>query len=397
VSKAAERQLLAAPPAAAFPAGGFARLEDARAFLAAAEQTVARLPAEQLPEFFPLLASVYDEFPELEAETPPRALAERLRTLADGLAETTALPLLLLCAAWDPAACATPLLAKAAAHGLETLLPVLRLLRDHREFDWDEVLPTIDALRRRFSWADAAAAVAAVLDRLTPGGEPDKIDAAMRSLISTNATTGAGGLAAVVAAARRRLVKAPPATVAQERRLALLAMAERLSPLVTATPAGHPPLEVGWPDGRFAFVEFLAQWPGFETVVPAAALQTAYATPTAEGGLRADRHEGAPFCRGPHLRLPAGRYTIRLSGGTGPEVAFTVSAARYFGARRIVVCERLWESKTPLSGVIAELAFDSDTAMRDFEIAVQVDRPQVHFELADIGIAMRQPRQDAAP
>ena len=87
-------------------AAGFASREAAGAFVAAAEAAAASLAVGELPEFFDRLASAWDEFPELELETPRRAAFERLRAAAEALPDEQALPLLLLCAACDPGATA---------------------------------------------------------------------------------------------------------------------------------------------------------------------------------------------------------------------------------------------------------------------------------------------------
>jgi hypothetical protein len=275
------------------------------------------------------------------------------------------------------------------------LLPALELLHEYRGLAWGDIAPALDALRRRRPEA-ATAALAAAFDRLSAAAESDMAglgEALLHSLFG--AEDGAADtrrLAAAALAARRRL-GAPAAPVANRAAdPALLATGERLARrLAVPRRQPSPPLrQVAWPSGDFILTDLLSQWPVFETVLPAGSLYPGYASLTRDGTLWAEHHLDDAFCHGPYLQLPAGRYRLQVVGETGPEIAFEVVASRYLGSGPNTLCEQAWSSAAPLSGVIAELAFDSWEPMRGFEIIVYVTRPAVNFAISEIRVEARQ-------
>jgi hypothetical protein len=324
------------------------------------EAGIAALAPEAVAELLSRIDAAYDEFPELELEQPRRKLFERLRAAAATLPDHRAAPLLLFCAALEPASSAS-LIALcerlADAESPAALIAVLRLLHRYRPFGW-------------------------ITELLKWQGPPEALLAAISEVLDRPA------LAAADQAARA-------GSLAQARQ-PLLSMAERLAELLSL-PAPTPPQSsrpAAWPSGHFAFIEFLAQWPAFSLEVPAKLLQTSYASLTPQGALRAETHRPSSFCYGPRLNLPSGRYRLQIHGETGANVEFSVSVSRFIGARQTVVAQRRLSSLMPLSGIIAEVSFDSSGDMPLFEIVIDVNRPSGLLSVSSISIEGRQLQED---
>jgi hypothetical protein len=153
---------------------------------------------------------------------------------------------------------------------------------------------------------------------------------------------------------------------------------------------------VAWPPGEPGLPSFLAQWPDLAIEVPARQLYTRYAVLDPDGALRAERHAGGAFCYGPYLNLPAGRYRVRIDGEAASGAEYVARITRSLGDRGPApVCERRYVRQSRVVGVIAELAFASDIALRNFEVVVDVASPSAAaFAIASVTIKADRLRPD---
>lgn len=384
--------------------GDFAGLAEAQAWLAALPQAVGALCGDKLAAAVRRLDRAYERFPELEAACPRPALLRRMRAAAAALPDAEAVAALLLCAAVEPAdhAALAALFERAARARGGTALPALvRLFRPHVALGWRDLGPAITALIAR------GAGAAAVLDLLSAllGGagcaaqEAAELGAALAPLLASAApaATAPAVLARAAAGARRHFDEAgrrgaPPSRTDREnaaaRRERWLASAERLRARLRPPARQEDEPAAAWPTGEVGFASFLAQWGALTITVPACQLSTRYAALDAEGVLRAGRHDGAPFCCGPYLTLPAGRYRVRLVGEAGAGADYRVEArGRPEGGGAAPLAKERYARAEPVAGVLAELAFDSAVELRDFEVVLRVASPSVAVALAALVVS----------
>jgi|GEM_PF-3138457 hypothetical protein len=370
----------------------FPSLADAQAWLKDLPQTIGSLPRAELAEAILKSERAYEQFPELAIAFPRRALLRHLRAAAAALPEAEAVPLLLLCAAAEPSDSASlaALFERAArTDGGACVRPLLRLFRRYRKLGWEEIGPAAAALVERQA---GAASILEILRKIADGGGDPPEDAELGRLLAPllagpSATVDPAALLRTAAAARRHLAAAEADDTGAARRRQALALAARLR--VRLRPPGRPAdrERFEWPRGEIGFPAFIAQWPQLAIAIPACQLYTGYAALGADGILRAERHAGAAFCYGPYLNLPAGRYRVRIDGEAGIGAEYLVEAVRSLADRGPVpVCNRRYAQPNGSAGVIAELAFTSTIALRNFEVVVRVTSPSTAFAIAGLTI-----------
>jgi hypothetical protein len=373
--------------------GEFASLAEAEAWLGGWQEAIGSVSRTELAEAILDAERAYEQFPELAVRFPRRALLRHFRTAAAALPDAEAVPLLLLCAAAEPsdAASLAGLFERAArAGGSAALLPVLRLFRPHADLGWEEIGPAVTALTEGGA---GAAAILESIGEVIGGAEDSPATAAvlgrvLAPLLSAEpAAIDPAALARGAAGARRRLAEAAMDHCEEGWRRETLALAERLRARLRppARPPGGTP--VAWPPGEVGLPSFLAQWPDLAIEVPAGQLYTRYAVLGPDGALRAERHAGGAFCYGPHLNLPAGRYRVRIDGEAASGAEYVARITHSLGDRGpATVCEKRYVRQSRIVGVIAELAFASDIALRNFEVVVDVASPSAALAIASIAI-----------
>jgi hypothetical protein len=385
--------------------GEFSSLAEAQAWLAAVPQAIGTLSQTQLAGTVLRIEGAYDQFPELLARFPRRALLRHVRAAA-ALSDSEAVPLLLLCAAAEPSDSASlaGLFERAArAHGSAALLSLVRLFRRHVDLGWEAIGPAVAALG-----ADEAgtAAILAILSEILGGaGDPPEGAAELGRVLAPllvaepeaepSAAIDPAILAHAAAGARRHLAEAPAEDGEAARRHDWLALAARLQ--ARLRPPERPPgaARPAWPSGEIGFPSFLAQWPELAIEVPAGQLDARYAVLGADGVLRAARHEAGAFCSGPYLNLPAGRYRVRIAGEAAAGAEYSVQAACRLGERAAApLCERRYAPDGPIVGPLAELDFTSDVALRDFQVVVSVASPSAALAIASLTITADRLRPD---
>jgi hypothetical protein len=389
--------------AEAHPGGDdFPSLADVQAWLAALPEAIGSLSGTELAEAIPRVERAYERFPELAAQFPRRTLLRRLRAAAATLPDTAAVPLLLLCAAAEPAdpACRTALFERAArAHGGALLLALVRLFRSYTAVGWEEIGPAVAALSAEGAGARTILEILSeILD--DAGNRPEDAAGLGRVLAPLLASEPAAiepaALARAAAGARRRLGEASAGAGEAPRRHALAALAERVK--ARLGPPAWPredKARPARPGGETAFPSFVAQWPELAIEVPAAQLHADHAVLGADGVLRAGRHGAGAFCCGPRLNLPAGRYRIRIVGEAGAGAEYSMEILCRLGERATVpLCEGRYVRDGPIAGTLAELAFASDIALRDFQVVVRVRSPAAAFALASLAITADRLRPD---
>jgi hypothetical protein len=381
--------------------GEFSSLAEARAWLAELPQAIGSLSRTQLAGTVLRIEGAYDQFPELLALFPRRALLRHVRAAAP-LSDAEAVPLLLLCAAAEPSDSASlaGLFERAArAHGSAALLSLVRLFRRHVDLGWEEIGPAVAALSADES---GAAAIPAILSEIL-GGAGDRPEGAAELgrvlapllVAEPSAKIDPALLTHAAAGAHRHLAEAPAEDGDAVRRHSSLALAERLK--ARLQPQERPPgaARPAWPSGEIGFPSFLAQWPQLTIEVPAGQLDTRYAALGADGVLRAERHEAGTFCAGPYLNLPAGRYRVRIAGEAAAGAEYSVQAACRLGERAAApLCERRYAPNGPIVGTLAELAFTSDIALRDFQVVISVGSPSAALAIASLTITADRLRPD---
>jgi hypothetical protein len=380
----------------------FASLTEAESWLGGLQEAIGSLSRTELAEAILSVERTYEQFPELAVRFPRRAVLRHFRTAAAALPDAEAVPLLLLCAAAEPsdAISLAGLLERAArAGGSAALFPLLRLFQPYTDLGWEEIGPAVTAL------AEGGAGAAALLEsvgEILGGTEHSPATAAalgrvLAPLLSLEPTViNPAALARGAAGARRRLAEAAVDCCDEERGRRTLALAERLRARLRppARPPGGTP--VAWPPGEPGLPSFLAQWPDLAIEVPARQLYTRYAVLDPDGALRAERHAGGAFCYGPYLNLPAGRYRVRIDGEAASGAEYVARITRSLGDRGPApVCERRYVRQSRVVGVIAELAFASDIALRNFEVVVDVASPSIAaFAIASVAITADRLRPD---
>jgi hypothetical protein len=382
--------------------GEFASLAEAEAWLDGLRQTIGSLPHTEFIETIMRVERVYDQFPELAAAFPRHVWLRRFRAVADTLPDAEALPLLLLCAAAEPSQSASRagLFERAArAGGGATLLPLLRLFRRYRDLGWEEIGPAVTVLAG--SGADDAVLLESVGEILGGAEPPPEAAAALGRILAPRlfpeppAALDPAALARAAAGARRRLAEAAAGDHDAPQRRKLLARAERLKARL------QPPLQPSGAaclvrsSGALDFPSFLAQWPDLAIEVPACQLYTRYAVLDRDGVLRAERHAAGAFCYGPYLNLPAGRYCLRIDGEADSGAEYVVRATHTLADRGpVLIDERRYVRQRRITGAIAELAFASDIALRDFEVVVDVASPSAAFAIVSVIITADRLRPD---
>lgn len=383
----------------------FTSRAEAQAWLAEAARAIGALPRAQFAATFLRIESAYEQFPELEAALPRRALFRQLRAGAAGLPDAEALALLLLCAAAEPSdgASLAALFERAAlAGGSAGALAVARLFRPYVALGWRELAPAVAAL----SAGGAGDAIPAILSEVLGGAGCPPRDAAELGRVLAPIAGGEGfaaaapaALARAAAGARRALEAAdlgpaplPPVArqlgdAEEAPRERWMALAGRLKERLRPPPRLEAKAPAAWPIGEVGFASFLGQWPDLAIKVPACQLYTRYADLDADGVLRAERHAGAAFCYGPYLNLPAGRYRVRLLGEAGAGADYRVEAFRRpEEGGPVPVCERLYVREAPIAGAIAEFTFESDLELRDFEVVMRVTSPSAAVAVVALAI-----------
>jgi hypothetical protein len=380
----------------------FPSLADAQAWLKALPQTIGSLSRAEFAEAILKSERAYEQFPELAIAFPRRALLRHLRAAAAALPEAEAIALLLLCAAAepsDPASLAALFERAVRTDGGACMRLLLRLFRRYRKLGWEEIGPAAAALVERQA---GAAAILEILCEIADGGGDPPEDAELGRLLAPllagpSATVDPAALLRTAAAARRRLAAAEADDTGAARRRQALALAERLR--VRLRPPGRPTdrERFEWPRGEIGFPAFVAQWPQLAIAIPACQLYTGYAVLGADGILRAERHAGAAFCYGPYLNLPAGRYRVRIDGEAGIGAEYIVEVVRSLAGRGPApVCNRRYAQPDGSAGVIAELAFTSTIALRNFEVVVRVTSPSAAFAIAGLTITADRLQADPA-
>jgi hypothetical protein len=380
----------------------FSSLAEAQEWLAAVPQAITSLSRAELAATIPRIERTYDQFPELLGPFSRRALLRQFRTVADALSDAEAVPLLLLCAAAepsDPIALAFLFERAARAQGSASLLALVRLFQPYVALGWETIGPAMAALGAQ---GTDAAAILEILSQILGGTEASFESAAALGrvlapllLAEPLAAIDPARLAQTATGARRHLAKAPAGDGGAVRGHDWLALAERLKARLqppSPPPGTAPP---AWPSGEIGFASFLAQWPELAIAVPAAALQAGHAALGADGVLRAARPETGPFCSGPCLNLPAGRYRVRIEGEAAAGAEYGVEATCRLSERAAApLCARCYAPDGPIAGTLAELVFVSDTALRDFQVVVSVAGPSAAFAITSLAIIADHLRPD---
>lgn len=380
----------------------FSSLTEAQEWLAALPQAIASLSQAGLVAAIPRIERAYDQFPELLAPFPTRALLRPFRAVADALCDAEAVPLLLLCAAAEPSdpAALAPLFERAArAQGSAALLALVRLFQPYVALGWETIGPAIAALGAQGTGAAATLEILSeILDGTeAPFGSAVALGRVLAPLLLTEpaAAIDPARLAQAAAGARHHLAKTPAGDGGAGRGHDWLALAERLKARLQppAPPPGAAP--PAWPSGEIGFASFLAQWPELTIAMPAAALQAGHATLGADGVLRAARPEAGLFCSGPRFNLPAGRYRVRIEGEAAAGAEYGVEATCRLGERAAApLYARRYAPDGPLAGTLAELSFASDIALREFQVVVSVAGSSAAFAIASLAIIADRLRPD---
>ncbi|MGH7053800.1 MAG: hypothetical protein ACREFA_08275 [Stellaceae bacterium] len=325
----------------------------AQAWLAAVPRALGALSPAELAAMLLRVERIYDRFPELLARFPRRTLLRQVRAVAKTLPEDTALPLLLLCAAAepsDPTARASLFARAARSRGGASLPALLRLFRPYAAPGRAELGPALAAL-------DPA--------------------------VLSQTGTGVGS------------AEEPAGGRDPGRRHEVLALAARLRARLRPAPPPQGAAPPARRRGTIGFASFLAQWPELSIAIPAAQLQADHAGLGADGMLRAVRPAAGPFCSCPVLTLPAGRYRVRITGEAAAGAAYSVEALCRLGGRAAApLREERYVRDHPIAGILAELVFSSDIALRDFHVVVRVADPPAALAIASLAITGDRLRPD---
>jgi hypothetical protein len=244
-----------------------ASLPLARAYIDTVREEIGSLGTQQLIGALERLHRAYHEFPELELDRPRRDLSEGLRSAAQKLPESAAIPLLIHIIAFDPTCLSAMTLLFheiAERDGWQSLLPILHSLNSAAKVPWHNIEPVIHLLQKGGKEDSVPSAITEIPKTLsftkenTPGGFREILE----DLLGDERPVGTDSCAPAGAApsARWRPSEAPAGKNNRGSRDILLAMAERLraSP-PPQRPSRHPGL--AWPSGPMSFDEFLLQWP----------------------------------------------------------------------------------------------------------------------------------------
>lgn len=391
----------ASRPGGACAGDKFSSLTEAQAWLTGVPQAIGSLSQAELTGAILGVESAYDQFPELLAHCPRRALFRSIRAAAAALPDAGATTLLLLCAAAEPSDAASLAgLFERAAHacGGALLLSLVRLFRRYRTLGWAEVGPALAVL---IADGAGAATIGEILSEIlggiavSPEGAAELGRVLAPLLLAEPASAiNPAALAGAAAGARRHLTAAAGGEERMQRN-PLLLLAGRLR--ARLQPAARPPGAVrpAWPSGETGFPWFLAQWPDVAIEVPASQLYTRYAELGADGVLRAERHAAGVFCHGPCLNLPAGRYRVRITGAAAAGAKYGVRVLHARDAHGPApACEQHYVRDSRIVGTIADLAFASDIELRGFEIVVAVTSPSAAFAIAAVTIIADRLRPD---
>jgi hypothetical protein len=213
------------------------------------------------------LDRAYDEFPELELDCPRGELLEDLRSAAESMPDRTGIALLMYCVAASPSDSSSlaSLVEKIVKSDYcSSLSAVLRWSCRGRTFCWRTIEPIVASLLRQSRTEIALQLISAVLGGTSFAKEDDvsRFGDTLKRLLSDQhrLTIDSAMLAQALRSARRRLNHPSLGQNGSVSRAALLAMAERLRPTLSAAPL-RPHPDLAWPSGRVSFDEFLLQWP----------------------------------------------------------------------------------------------------------------------------------------
>src|SRR6516165_315542 len=245
----------------------FGSLSLSRAYIDTLQRSISSLDGGDLIDSLGRLDRAYDEFPELELDRPRREVLAGLQSTAETLPDGAAIPLLMYCVAADPSrsSALTSLVQKIIESDYHPLLPVvLRSLCRCRAFSWRAIGPVITVLRQQGRPETVLPLISEVLNctAFTKEESTSEFGDVLKRLLSDQHAPGIDSamLAQVVRSARYRLSRPSLGRSGPGSREALLATAERLTPILSAArPGPHP--DPRWPSGRLSFDEFLLQWP----------------------------------------------------------------------------------------------------------------------------------------
>ncbi len=380
----------------------FRCLAEAEAWLGGLRQTIGSVPRAEFAETMMRIERAYDQFPELALAFPRRALFRHLQSIAAALPDAEAIPLLLLCAAAEPAdrASLAGLFERMArANDGPSLRSAFALFRQYLDLGWEELGPAVAVLVEQR--AESTVILAIIGEILKKADDPPETVAELGRVLAPLLVAEPGmaidptALGRIAAAARRRLATAEAEAGDDGQRRNLLALAERLQTRLRPPARSCDETRMAWPSGAIGFASFMAQWPDLAIEVPAHYLFTSYAALDAEGMLRAERHAAGAFCYGPYLNLPAGRYRVGIVGEADAGAEYVAQVMhRPKQDAPAPICARRYVRNSRIVGVIAELGFASDVELRDFEVVVNVASASVAFAIAAVTIEADRLRPD---
>jgi hypothetical protein len=244
-----------------------ASLPLARAYIDTVREEIGSLGMQQLIGALDGLNRAYHEFPELELERPRRDLSEGLRSAAQKLPESGAIPLLMHILAFEPSSLSamTLLFHKIAERdGWQSLLPILNSLNSAANVPWHKIEPVVHLLRNCGEEGSGPQEITEILETwsLTKENTAGDFRDILEGLLSAERPGGTdrGAPAEAAQSARRR--PSEPAAGRNDRgsRDGLLATAQRLRAAPPPQRASRQP-SLAWPSGPISFDEFLLQWP----------------------------------------------------------------------------------------------------------------------------------------
>jgi hypothetical protein len=299
----------------------------AKEWLRAAARRLAGLEGEPLIDAVGRIEDVYDQFPELELETPRRALVDDLRSPAETAAHHAAIPLLMAYAVLGASPSVAVLLDRMArsGHG-DAIARTVAILARRRVIASGEIAAALDELCREGRVAAALAVIAQALGQLgvDRGTAAVEFSAALKRALAAGAASEVdpSGLTRTILSARNRL---QPGTRTQPNNRPgrqLLALAERVAAKLQRRALSPPPVAATtapWPTRRFGFVEFAAQWPAICGVaVEWLSLMTVGdAGERNDAGVCAKPEQAGHLVFGPFLKLGAGDYRVRICWNAG--------------------------------------------------------------------------------
>jgi len=301
-------------------------------WLRAAPLRLARLAGEQLIDAVARIDDAYDQFPELEIDIPRRALVDELLASLDRTGGQAALPLLMACAALDPAPPAELIAAlldgMARAGRGEASARAAAILAHRRAVTGDEIAPAVAELCRQGHLSMALALTAQASGDGDPGAAA-ALGAGLQRLLfaGDGATIDRSGLARTILLARHRVQRStrPRAEGGSGPRSptpGLLELAERVAAKLPRRPVSPPPIAATpppWRTGRLGFAEFAAQWPEICGVaiewLPA--MRVGSAGERREAGICARPGQPGHLVYGPYVKLGAGDYRVRVHWRAG--------------------------------------------------------------------------------